>query len=144
MTTQKEKEELAAPLKEQITYANVLGIGAWTGIALMTITYILYVTGVIPPHVDVSLVVNNWDKGVNEYMRITNSPDGWNWALLLHKGDFLNFVGMALLALLTIVCYLIILKGYVVRKDRTYALICIAEIVVLSLAASGVLGTGGH
>jgi len=143
MTAQNEKD-ITAPRKEQITYANVLSIGAWTGIAIMTVTYILYVTGIIPPHVDVNLIVDNWDKGVSQYRHITDSPQGWNWVLLLGKGDFLNFVGMVLLALMTILCYLIILKGYLVRKNFAYAVICILEVTVLALAASGIFGSGGH
>ncbi|MFP4658271.1 MAG: DUF1634 domain-containing protein [Desulfonatronovibrionaceae bacterium] len=144
MTTHNNESDKATPLKEQLLYADVLSIGMWSGIAIMIITYILYVTGIIQPHVDMSLVVANWDKGVNEYMRLTNSPDGWSWVALLGTGDFLNFIGMALLAVLTIVCFLILLKGYVVRKNYTFATICAVEVLVLALAASGIFGSGGH
>lgn len=141
--TQTEKD-ITAPRKEQITYANVLSAGAWTGIFLMTVTYILYITGTLTPHVDVNLVVHNWDKNVHDYLQITNSPYGWSWVTLLGKGDFINFIGMVLLALMTILCYLIILKGYLARKNFTYATICILEVLVLALAASGIFGSGGH
>jgi len=141
--TQTEKD-ITVPHKEQITYANVLSAGAWTGIFLMTATYILYITGIMTPHVDVNLVVNNWDKNVHDYLQITNSPHGWSWVALLGKGDFINFIGMVLLALMTILCYMIILKGYLARKNLTYATICILEILVLALAASGIFGSGGH
>jgi hypothetical protein len=56
----------------------------------------------------------------------------------------LNYLPIALLSLLTIVCYLAILPGLFRKKDMPYLLICILEIIVLAIAASGILGTGGH
>ncbi|MDQ7033176.1 MAG: DUF1634 domain-containing protein [Desulfonauticus sp.] len=138
------KLELVKPLPHQITYANILFWGAWGGICLMTITYILYVFHIVSPHIDVNLVVQNWDKGIAQYRQITNSPQGWDWVLLLGKGDFLNFLGISLLALLTIVCYIVLFIGYIKKKDKLYATIAFLEILVLSLAATGILGSGGH
>ena len=132
------------PMSEQITYANLLFMGAWAGILLMLITYFIYVTGILSPHVDVSVITQNWDKGVDEYLKITHSPHGWGWLKLLNKGDFLNFIGITLIAVLTIICYLLLVTGYKKRKDWIYFFICVFEIAVLTLAASGILGTGGH
>ena len=132
------------PMSEQITYANLLFIGAWAGILLMMITYFIYVTGIISPHVDVMAITQNWGKGVDEYLKITHSPHGWGWISLLNKGDFLNFLGLVLIAVLTIICYLFLVVGYKKRKDWLYFFICVFEIAVLTLAASGILGTGGH
>jgi hypothetical protein len=132
------------PLPEQIAYANLLFIGAWLGILLMIITYFVYIGGALSPHVDMALIIENWDKGVDEYLEITNSPHGWGWLNLLYKGDFINFVGITLLAVLTIICYFILILGYKRRKNWFYLGIAILEIAVLSIAASGILGTGGH
>lgn len=132
------------PMPEQIIYANILGMGAYLGILIMVVTYILYVTGTIGAHIELEMVVRNWHLNVQEFIQVTNSPYGWGWVGLLGKGDYLNFLGMALLALLTIVCYLVLLPGFVRRKDWTYFSICLAEVVVLSLAASGIFGSGGH
>jgi hypothetical protein len=137
------KEDLQ-PSAEQIIYANLLVIGVWAGIAILVATYAIYVTGILPAHVDMSLISKLWGKGVNEYLEITHSPHGWGWAALLSKGDFLNYVGFAFLALMTIVCYLVLVRGYSRQKDWLYAAIAVLEIVVLSLAASGILGAGGH
>ena len=132
------------PMPEQITYANLLFIGAWAGILLMLITYFIYVTGILSPHIDVTVVTQNWGKGVDEYLKITHSPHGWGWLSLLNKGDFLNFIGLSLIAVLTIICYLFLVVGYKKRKDWAYFFICVFEIAVLALAASGILGAGGH
>jgi len=132
------------PAKEQVIYANILVIGVWIGLALLFVTYAIYLSGLMPSHVDMSLITTNWDKGVNEYLEITNSPHGWGWTSLLATGDFLNYIGLVFLALMTVVCYLVLLKGYIAKKDWIYASIAFLEILVLSLAASGLLGSGGH
>ena len=140
----KQQDNDLKPMAEQITYANLLLAGAWTGIFLMMLTYIIYVTGILTPHVDVSLITNNWDKGVGEYLKITHSPHGWGWIKLLGTGDFINYIGLVIIAVLTIICYFILMVGYSRRKDRIYFAICLLEILVLSLAASGIFGSGGH
>jgi hypothetical protein len=132
------------PMPEQITYANLLFYGAWLGIFLLMVTYFLYVSGLLSPHVKIPMVPQYWGKSVHDYMAATGSPQGWDWTALLHKGDFLNFIGMALLAVMTIFCYIVLIPGYIRRKDWSYTVICVLEVLVLSLAASGILGGGGH
>lgn len=129
---------------EQIRYANILFYGAWLGIFMMIATYLIYILGVLPSHVPMDVVTSSWKMGVADYLHHTNSPTGWGWASLLNRGDFLNFVPIALLALLTIVCYFTLIPGYKKRKDYMYMFFAIAEILVLALAASGLLGSGGH
>jgi hypothetical protein len=132
------------PSKEQVIYANILVVGVWTGIALLFTTYFLYLSGILTPHVDISLIPELWGKGVNEYLELTHSPHGWGWVGLVTKGDFLNYVGFVLLAMMTVLCYLVLLKGYLAKKDWIYASIAVLEVLVLLVAASGLLGSGGH
>jgi hypothetical protein len=142
MVTQ-DKEGLQ-PSREQIIYANLLIIGVWAGIFILVATYAIYLTGILPSHVEMSVIPTLWGKGVGEYLEITHSPHGWGWLSLLTKGDFLNYIGLALLALMTIVCYLVLVRGYIRQKNWIFTLIALLEIVVLSVAASGLLGSGGH
>ena len=137
------KENLKAS-REQIIYANILVIGVWAGIFILITTYAIYLTGILPSHVELSLIPTIWGKGVGEYLEITHSPHGWGWVSLLTKGDFLNYIGLALLALMTIVCYLVLVRGYIRQKNWIFTVIAVLEIVVLSVAASGLLGSGGH
>ena len=139
------QDKLASrPSEEQVIYANILVIGVWIGLGLLFLTYALYVFGLMPHHVDIALITKIWGKGVGEYLELTHSPHGWGWMRLLGTGDFLNYIGFAFLALMTIVCYLVLVKGYIAKKDWIYATIAILEILVLSAAASGLLGSGGH
>ena len=137
------KENLKAS-REQIIYANILVIGVWAGIFILVTTYAIYLTGILPSHVELSIIPTIWDKGVGEYLKITHSPHGWGWVYLLAKGDFLNYIGLALLALMTIFCYLVLVRGYIRQKNWIFTVIAVLEIVVLSVAASGILGSGGH
>ena len=110
---------------------------------LMT-TYTIYIAGLLPSHVDISLIPQLWDKSVTDYLEITHAPHGWGWVALLAKGDFLNYIGLALLALMTIFCFLVLLRGYIRQNNWIFSVIAFLEIVVLSIAASGILGSGGH
>jgi len=138
------KKEDLQPSREQIIYANLLIIGVLAGLIILVTTYAIYVSGILPAHVEISLVPELWGKGVGEYLEITHSPHGWGWVPLLAKGDFLNYIGFALLALMTIFCYLVLVRGYVRQKNWIFTVIAVLEIMVLSVAASGILGSGGH
>jgi hypothetical protein len=137
------KEDLQAS-REQIIYANLLIIGVFAGLIILVTTYAIYVTGILPAHIEISLIPTLWGKGVGEYLEITHSPHGWGWIHLLAKGDFLNYIGLAWLALMTIFCYLVLVRGYIRQKNWIFTVIAVLEIVVLSVAASGILGSGGH
>lgn len=143
MNTTRNNDDLK-PNREQVLYANILFIGAWGGIVILLLTYFIYAAGLITPHVDKMTVIEHWGQGVHEFLAATNAPQGWDWLALLARGDYLNFLGLALLAGLTIFCYFFLVKGYSRQKDWAFTTICILEILVLLLAASGLLGGGGH
>ena len=129
---------------EQITYANLLFYGSWGAIAILMVTFFLYVTGVFESYIPINEVSQYWSMPVGQYVHEANIPIGWGWATLLGNGDFLNFIGIVLLAGMTIVCFLVILPYYVKQKDIAFAVLVILEVLVLCLGASGLLGTGGH
>ncbi len=72
-------------------------------------------------------------------------PSGWEWTTMLGQGDFINFIGVAILAGMTILCFLVALApAYLKQKDWPYFGLVIFECLVLLLAASGILKVGGH
>ena len=129
---------------EQVTYANLLFYGSWGAIAILLITFVVYVSGVFESYIPINEIPQYWSMPVGQYVHEANIPIGWGWATLLGKGDFLNFVGIVLLAGMTIVCFLVILPSYVKQKDIPFVVLVILEVLVLCLGASGLLGTGGH
>jgi hypothetical protein len=132
------------PARDQIIYANLLIIGVWAGIVILLVTYSIYLFEILPAHVNRSIIPTVWDKGVAEYLEITRSPHGWGWVSLLAKGDFLNYIGFALLGLMTLLCFVVLLRGYLRQKNWIFSIIAFLEILVLAVAASGILGSGGH
>jgi hypothetical protein len=130
--------------EEQMAYASVLNIGMWLGLAIMVVTFFVYVSGVLPSYVPIDDLPKYWTMRVHDFNVALNAPTGWGWAPLVGKGDYLNFVGIAMLSGLTILCYMVILPILFRKKDTAYVIIAVAEILVLSLAASGLLKVGGH
>jgi len=130
--------------EEQMAYASVLNIGMWLGLAIMVVTFFVYVSGVLPSYVPIDDLPKYWNMRVHDFNVALNAPTGWGWAPLVGKGDYLNFVGIAMLSGLTILCYMVILPILFRKKDTAYVIIAVAEILVLSLAASGLLKVGGH
>jgi hypothetical protein len=137
--------------EEQLLYAKILAIGMYVGLATLLVTFTLYVTGIMAPAVPIQELPNYWTLSAHDYLVAINNDFlhregivvGWGWMALLNMGDYLNFVGIALLALVTIFCYMGILPTLFRKKDWVYAAIAILEVLVLVLAASGKV-TGGH
>ena len=130
--------------EEQVAYAKLLDIGMKVGLIMLVISFIIYLSGVLTPHIPVNDLPKYWSMPVKEYLKATNIHTGWSWIYLLGQGDFLNFVGIAFLSGITIVCYIRIIPILFKKKDTVYAVLAIIEVLVLTLAASGVLKSGGH
>jgi hypothetical protein len=130
--------------EEQILYAKILNAGMLIGLTGLISTFVLYATGVLTPLIPLKEVPAYWEISVHDYLVESGISAGWAWINNLGYGDMLNYLPIAFLSLLTIVCYLAILPGLLRKKDVPYVLICILEIIVLAVAASGILGTGGH
>ena len=102
----------------QTRYAATLAHGAVLSFAVMLVTYVLYVSGITEPLVP---------------------PEGCGWLRLLSKGDMANFIGLALLASVTVVCYAQLTWSYLRSRRKLEAAIALLEILVLLAAASGLL-----
>jgi hypothetical protein len=130
--------------EEQILYANILNKGMLVGLLGLVITFIIYGAGILEPKIPLEEVQNYWVMPVSDYLAQTGIQAGWAWLGNLGSGDMLNFLPIAFLSLLTIICYAAILPGLMRKKDTAYVVLVIVEIVVLVVAASGILGSGGH
>ena len=114
------------------------------GLALLLITYLVYVTGIMKPYIPLQEVSSYWTLNVGDYLHKANIHAGWAWLGMLKYGDFLNFVGVAFLAGVSIICFLAIVPLLYKNGDKIYAALAILEVVILCVAASGILGAGGH
>ena len=132
------------PSKEQMAYADLLFYGCWAGLVVMVITYVVYLSGVLIPHVPLERMPEYWGEPVSAYLAKAQVPIGWGWVALLNRGDFANFVGVVLLAGMSIFCYLRVLPGLWSKKDMVYFTLALLQVLVLLFAASGIVGAGAH
>ena len=136
--------------EEQLLYANILEKGMLIGLVMMFVTFALYVFGIMPAAIPVTEIANYWSQPVHDYLVAINNNflhqdhlvTGWSWLSLIRNGDFLNFVPIAILSGVTIMCYLSIVPGLFKRGDKAYAIMALAEAAILILAASGLLAVG--
>ena len=130
-------------LAEQLRYARLLDVTSKLGFAALVVGFVAYAFGWLEEHVTVAQLPQFWGLPLAEYLARTDTPTGWGWLAHLHKGEFAGLIGIAVLAGCSAVCLAAVIPIYVSRRDRVFAGICVLEILVLLLAASGVL-TLGH
>ena len=128
----------------QLRYARVLDRGTYIGLALLMASFALYVSGLVPAHVPLERLPELWHYPVAHYLTLTGAPTGWGWLARLHQGDMLGIAAIALLAGWSGACLLALLPLYRARGDRLYAWLCVVQVVVLLIAASGIVGGKGH
>ncbi len=128
---------------EASRYALLLDWGTRLGLLVLVLGFAAYVLGFITPLVSLDELPQLWNQPVAVYLQKTGTPTGWGWLALAGKGDMLNLVGIAILAGCSMPPLLGLIPLYLQRRDYAYAGICAVIVLVLLLAASGIL-SGGH
>lgn len=128
---------------EQLRYARVLDLASRAGLLLLVASFAAYVLGLLEAQVPVEQLPQLWGLPVDRFLQQSASPTGWGWLPLIGKGDMAGLGSVALLAGCSLACLLALVPLYLRRGDRVYALLCLAEVAVIVLAASGLLA-GGH
>ena len=127
---------------EQLLYARVLEKGMLVGLLCLLVTFAIYAFGILEPHVPLDEISRYWSMNVNDYLHHANIKSGWAWVGFVQFGDFINFIGIAILAGVTIICYLTIVPVLFKNNDRVYAVLALLEVIILSVAASGIIAVG--
>lgn len=135
--TQGTAERYASP--EQLRYALVLGTGVKLGFVLLLVTFFLYLSGVLQPLIPVEQLPKYWGLPVDEFVRATGTPTGWGWLSQLARGDLLNLAGIALLAGISAIASASVLPVFARQREIAHLVICVLQIVVLVVSASGIL-----
>ncbi|MCL2338224.1 MAG: DUF1634 domain-containing protein [Firmicutes bacterium] len=129
---------------EQVAYAHLLQYCSWIGIVVLSVTFLLYITGILTPFIPPSDMPLYWHLPVNKFLAATHDPRGWDWVLLWNRGEYLSLFGIVFLAGLTIIGYLfLLLPAYLRKKDWIYTAIVAVEVILLVLAASGLIVIAG-
>ena len=124
----------------QKTYARWLLWGTRLGLALLVAAFVLYVT-VLAPHVPIDRLPDLWGGPAARLLAETGLAPGWGWAALLPRGDMLALAAIALLASCSVASLAAVLPIFRRRGERAFVVICVLQVAVLALAASGILAT---
>ena len=124
--------------------------GMQLGLGILIVTFFLYVLGIVKPAIPLDALDNYWSLDSHHYLEAVEENHlhlghlalGWSWVKLLGKGDYLNFAGIAILSIITIICFLAIIPTLLKKGDKVYAIVALLEVIILSLAASGLLVVG--
>jgi hypothetical protein len=127
---------------EQLRYARWLEWGSRVGLAALVVVFLAYGAGLLEPQVPHSRLPEVWNLPVSEFLAATGMPTGWGWLALAHRGDVANLIGISLLTGCSLLALLSLVPLYLGQRERAYALLCLAEVAVIVLAASGVLSSG--
>ena len=120
---------------EQQIYARWVDIGTRVGFVVLVFSFLAYVSGLLAPLVPPLELARLWHLPVDDYVAAAGAPTGWGWLGLVAKGDYLNFVGVALLASVTLAAYARIVPLLLARGERLRAGIAALQVIVLLVAA---------
>jgi len=126
-------------LAAQRRYARWLAWGTRLGLALLVIGFAALATGLVAPHVPIERLPSLWRQEAGNLLDETGVRAGWGWAELLHRSDMIALAGIALLASCSIPCLAAVIPVFRRRRETIFVAICILQIAVLVLAASGIL-----
>ncbi len=127
---------------EQQRYATLLNWGARSGLAILAVSFLVYIFGGLPAHVPLDQMPQVWSLPVGAYLEQTQTPTGWHWLDLIRYGDFASLIGIMVLSGCSLICLLAVIPTYVRRSDWAFVVICVIALLVQLLAASGTLGVG--
>ena len=119
-----------APIEDRVS-ARWIEVGTHVAFTILVASFAVYVLRILDPLVPMQELVRVWQLPVDRFVAETGAPTGWGWLGFLDKGDYLNFVGIALLATITIVCYARIIPVL----PRLQAVLALIQIAVLLAAA---------
>ena len=127
---------------EELRYAKVLHIGTMVGLVLLVLSFLIYISGILPVLVPLDQLSQYWGLSAREFVTATHTPTGWAWLRLVGHGDVLNVAAIAFLAGVSGLCSLAVLPLFVRRGDWAQVVIAALQIAVLVLAASNLLFAG--
>ena len=118
-------------------YARWLDIATKVGFVVSLVAFLVYAGHVLPAYVPLEELPRYWSLPVHKFIEATGAPSGWAWLGELGYGDGLNLAAIALLGLVTPLCYARLVPALIVERDWLQAALAAAQLVVLLAAASG-------
>jgi hypothetical protein len=136
----KDQDNRIAP--EQRAYAALLDAGMKLSTVVLLATFLVYILGLRAPHIPLRELPHCWTMSAKDFIRHARVEAGWGWLDKLHTSDYLNFIGVVLLSGLSAMCYVRIIPILWRKRDFLYVGIAVLEVLIIALAASGVIRVG--
>jgi hypothetical protein len=124
-------------------YARWLDRCTKVGFALSLGAFLVYASGLLPAFVPPADLPRYWMLPVDRFIAATGAPQQWAWLGLIGYSDVLNLAAVALLVLVTPVCYARLLPKLFAQRDWLQLALACAQVTVLLVAASGLLAGAG-
>ena len=121
---------------EQQLYARIVYHMNHLGLFVLVVGFFLYLTGMLAPLEDLH---KYWSLPLDQYLEKTGAPTGWQWLSELGYGDAAPLLGIAVLASITIVCYLVLFFKFLQRGIRPLVVITVIELFLMLLSASNLI-----
>lgn len=134
-------EHAPADHEAERMYARCLEIGTLGSLAVIVLELAAYLSGLVSPYIPLRELPAYWGLPLKKFLEAAQVPAGWGWLALVGRGDYLNFVGIALLASISFVAFLCVIAHYAARRDRIFVALAVAQALVLLAAASGLLNS---
>lgn len=128
---------------DQLRYAAWLDRGTRVGLLVLVLAFAAYLLGWLPARIAPSELPHLWSQPLASYLQASGAPTGWSWLARWQEGDLAPLAGIAILASASMPCLLVVGLQSARRSDWRFAALCVAEVLVLLVAASGWLA-GGH
>ncbi len=129
--------------KVQLVYAQVLEIVSYAGFAFLAIGYVVYVLQLLPLSVPIDAIAANWHLKASDMQQKLHTPLGWSFSggtpAALLQGDIISYLSIFFLAMATIACLAFAAVTFYREKNYLYVTIAVLQVVVLLVAASGLI-----
>lgn len=124
--------------RAQERYALWLQWGTRAGLLLLVVAFVAYLAGATP-HVPIEQLPKLWEQPASHLLAQTGSRPGWHWATLLARSDMMVLLAIAFLATCSILCVAAVVPIFRRRGEKAFVAICVLQVAVIVLAASGIL-----
>lgn len=128
--------------KVQLVYARVLEMVSHVGISFLALGYLVYVLQLLPLSIPIDAIAGNWHLKASEMQQKLHTPAGWSilsTPAALFKGDVVSYLSIYYLATATVVCLAFASVTFYREKNYLYTTIALFQLVVLLVAASGLI-----
>jgi hypothetical protein len=124
---------------EQQLYAKIVYHMNHLGLFALVAGFALYLTGMLTPHVPLEDLPQYWSLPLEQYLEKTGALTGWQWISELGYRDVAPLIGVAVLASIPLVCYLVLFFQFLQRGAKPLVVITVIELFFMLLSASNLI-----